>query len=434
MSPPSKPPLTVRDLPTDLFRHILDHLGCDVHETLSACTLVCRDWLNVSRQHLFAELHVLRGADESFQDLVDFLDAHPVHAACVRTLQLEARLFSFPFNVPLMPTIDLDVFARISRALPGLQNVRMRQVRIAAPGGKPLPPLPNPPPRRRLDHMEYEKCYGEIAPTFEFLAHFQYDHLDFCPIFPDTNPATIRAGPHALLARSVCLIPVTPNPHVVVAAMRQVTPPETFMSFRWPTSQLSDPQVPVAALLQDIGQNLVDVHLGPSERDAHLALPHLPRLQTFRYSAGVSLLAPPSEMHAQRMQFASFFRDFLPLLPADLQELVLYVQWSDDEGVPHPRSHSHGPSHGAGAARALVPGEATMPMWGADAPTMERLKWLKWLTLCMPAVPEGDVGRATAEAAKCFPKAHAHAAFRVSVVVWELECREHDIYDYLSDC
>ena len=46
----TRKPLTVRDLPRELFRNILDHLGCDSEETLAACTLVCRDWLEVVRQ------------------------------------------------------------------------------------------------------------------------------------------------------------------------------------------------------------------------------------------------------------------------------------------------------------------------------------------------------------------------------------------------
>ena len=258
----SRKPLTVRDLPTELFRNILDHLGCESEDTLAACTLVCRDWLDVSRQHLFNEIHVLRGADESFEDFADFLESHPVHAAYIHTLQLEARLFSIPYNVALMPTISIDLFMRIARALPGLQTVRLRQVHVKHLG--PSVPVVAPEQRQPLEHMEYEKCYSEVEVAFTLLSLFRINHLDLSPFFPEDGCSDIRPGEHKIQARSLCVTPDTPQPMTVFKALHQVVPPSMIISFRWPIYTLSDPQLPVVKFLQHVGQNLVDVNLGPS--------------------------------------------------------------------------------------------------------------------------------------------------------------------------
>ena len=175
----------------------------------------------------------------------------------------------------------------------------------------------------------------------------------------------------------------------------------------------------------------------PGERDNHLALHYLPRLQTFRYCPGVALLAPPDVIHKQRALFATFPADYLPLLPEDLHELVLYVQWGADED-----------------AACLPPNEDSLVMWGADSAMMKRLRRLKKLTLCVPSLP-GDEAEALAVAGVCFPRAHALGVLRIDVVVWELEwyvglvyrsrlrnatdssllrSREYDIYHYLRDC
>lgn len=104
------------------------------------------------------------------------------------------------------------------------------------------------------------------------------------------------------------------------------------------------------------------------------------------------------------MQFSTFRTDFLPNLPEDLAELILYVRWGFDD-----------------ASVALAPGEGAVAMWGLERPLLARLPRLRWLTLNVPAVPCDDAAAALAAAAVCFPRAHALGVLRVSVVVWELE-------------
>ena len=101
----------------------------------------------------------------SFEDFAIFAETHPTHAACVRILSLEARLFSIPYNPELMPTLTIDLFARIVRALPGIQVIRMRQIHLI-PGAE-LASLSEL--RYHLDHFEYEKCFAEISVVGRFV-------------------------------------------------------------------------------------------------------------------------------------------------------------------------------------------------------------------------------------------------------------------------
>ena len=93
-----KEKLTIRDLPPEIFHNVLDQLGCHDRDALPACTLVCRDWLDISREHLFSELHVPRGLDESFEDLVGFLETH---APCGIRPGTEPRSNASPYPVQL---------------------------------------------------------------------------------------------------------------------------------------------------------------------------------------------------------------------------------------------------------------------------------------------------------------------------------------------
>ncbi|KAI0720674.1 hypothetical protein C8T65DRAFT_632387 [Cerioporus squamosus] len=396
--------LTIRDLPPEIFHNILNQLGCHDREAISVCTLVCRDWLEISREHLFSELHVPRGLDESFEDLANFLEGHPILAGYVRILSLEALLFSIPPNHGLMPLIDVGLICRLARAVPHIHELRLRQLNIT-----PSPVELDTTHKINVEHMEYEKSFTSIATTFSLLSAFHIEHLDFDPLFEDKECAEteVFAGQKTLDVVSLCVNPFTAYPLLAFKALQQVVPPNMLKSFRFPSPLIHPVKLPVATFLADVGQNIVDLD-PPTSKDDYLVLPQLPSLQVFRYHPSVALLAPPADLPSQQALVAPFRDSWIPHLPSDLEELILYIKYSDTD-----------------AAADLTPGATTMPLWGVDA-SLARFRRLKKLTICFPDVPECvTLERALAAAA---------GILDVSLRVWALECREWDIYGYLRDC
>ena len=255
-----KETITIGDLPTELLHNILDHLGCEYHETLAACSLVCRHWLDISRQHLFQEIHVLRDCDETFEDLAKFLEVHKTIADCVRTLSLEARLFHIPPAESLMPSLSLDLLFRILQALPNIKGLRMRQIKIAPSSCH----LASNHHRFNIEHIEYQKCLTDIKNTFELLSWFHIDHLDFDPLFTDSKDAEVNVGNHILDVRSLCVSPWTTDPLVTFQALQQVVPRDMLKTFRYPSLTVQPTPPPVVDFLRDVGQNIVDLNLCPS--------------------------------------------------------------------------------------------------------------------------------------------------------------------------
>ena len=73
------------DLPFELTDTILDHLRHD-RSSLRACSLVCSEWLNRSRRHLFRSVTI---RDPSLlKSKVDFLISRPDVAAHVERLNI----------------------------------------------------------------------------------------------------------------------------------------------------------------------------------------------------------------------------------------------------------------------------------------------------------------------------------------------------------
>ena len=136
--------------------------------------------------------------------------------------------------------------------------------------------------------------------------------------------------------------------------------------------------------------------------DDYLLLPQLPSLQVFRYNASVPLLCAPSSVPTHHAAFAPF-RDFwIPHLPADLERLVLYLQYSDIVQVD------------------VAPSPDSTPFWGFDRTLLARFPRLKKLGLIFPELP-CDLASAAAAAAVCFPLFHERGMLETSVRRWELE-------------
>ncbi|PIL23462.1 hypothetical protein GSI_14773 [Ganoderma sinense ZZ0214-1] len=406
---------TIDDLPTELFHNVLEHLECHDQDTLASCTLVCRDWLDISQQHLFSELHVLRSCDENFQCLIDWLEQHTAHAGYVRTLSLEARLVSVPPQFSLMPSLSLDTLSHLLHIIPNLQCLRLHQLKICPARSLPTPaPTPYPTPGQySLKHMEYEKCLCELNRTFELLSWFHIDHLDYDPVFSDAEDPTVEPGDHKLDVHSLCVSPIAEDLLAAFRALQQFVRPNMLRSFRYPALGKCVSPLPVADFLRYAGQSLVDLDLCTTPEDDCLILPQLPSLQVFRYHTFVPLLAAPGAAMAEHQATFAPFRDvLLPRLPADLERLVLYVPYGDP---------------------SVVPGPDGTPLWGLERALTARFPGLRKLGFIFPDLP-GDLAAATAAMGACFPALRDRGMLETSVRTWEMECREWDIYAYLHDC
>lgn len=165
--------------------------------------------------------------------------------------------------------------------------------------------------------------------------------------------------------------------------------------------------------------------------DDVLILPDLPHLRTFRCHFQISLHSDPAKL-AEHQAHVTTFRDaWLPNLPTDLEQLVLYIEYGDE----------------------TLPCAQSMPLWGFE-PALARFPRLKKLTIYFPTIP-GTLEGATTAAAACFPAAHGRGILSISVGSWDLEwwatcvhlivnvrmlrlpltihSRESDLYGYLRD-
>ena len=416
----------VRMLPTELFHHILACLDCQDQDTLAACTLVCRDWLDISREHLFSELRILRGRDESFEDLADFLEQNPTVAGCVRILTLQARLISLLPQASLMPSLESDLLLRILRAVPHIRDLRLSHLNILPPSSDSNTTSES---HVYLEHMEYEGCWSDVTTPFTLLSHFRIEHLDFGPLFEaeEEQCAQIELSSDCKLnVRSLCVDPRTAQPLVAFKVLKQAVPADMIQSFRYsaPSASMIPSGLPVADFLRSIGQNIVDLNLCPSKclynpydapplaispppvlvphvfagaEDDHLLLPDLPSLKVLRYHLAAPLLTPAEQCEADRATLATFRDLWVPHLPVDLERLVLYIV------------------HGA----VREAGPATMPLLGLE-PAFARFTRLKKLEVIYPHIPCAmDV--VVKNTAACFPAAHAKGILDVSVIQWDLE-------------
>ncbi|EJF57934.1 hypothetical protein BD309DRAFT_974936 [Dichomitus squalens] len=401
--------ITIGDLPAELFHKVLEQLGCEDRETLAACSLVCRRWFDISRQHLFSDIHVPRDCDETFEDLATFVELHETTAGYVRTLNLEARLFHIPPVISLMPSLPLDLLFRILRALPNLTILRMRQIKIAPSDPSDVSRLH----RFNLEHMEYQKCLSEIGHTFELLSWFHIDHFDFDPLFSDSTETEIKAGDYALDVRSLCVSPWTTDPRLTFQVLQQVVPRYMLKSFRYPSLTILSTPIPVVDFLREVGQNIIDLNLCPSGQDDYLVLPQLPSLKVFRYHLEISLFCRPADLSLQRAVFASFKESWLPHLPMDLEQLIMYLTYPEVED-------------------GIVPAANTSALWGLES-ALARFPRLKKLSLIFPELP-CDMKTAISAAAVCFPTHYNRGVLEVDVRDFALECRDFDIYGYLREC
>ncbi|KAJ7774564.1 hypothetical protein DFH07DRAFT_103464 [Mycena maculata] len=130
--------------PPELTDRVLDFLHSDV-AALSACTLVCREWLPSARFHLFSQIALDSSDMESFLDDMDVVGSpRPsafskfavtglgnVKSLRIDGLDLSAAPISFPKSLPHLESLGLHVFQADSfsivatwlSALPSLRSL-----------------------------------------------------------------------------------------------------------------------------------------------------------------------------------------------------------------------------------------------------------------------------------------------------------------------
>ena len=113
--------------------------------TLSACSLVMRSWIDVARSHLFRRVayHIAAEDDNTehhtpppLQDFLDFLDAKPQIGQCVRALSLTTLLpDDDPYDISgrRYRGAQLATLSSILRRTPGLRTLAVHHLVLAEP-------------------------------------------------------------------------------------------------------------------------------------------------------------------------------------------------------------------------------------------------------------------------------------------------------------
>ncbi|OSC99210.1 hypothetical protein PYCCODRAFT_878073 [Trametes coccinea BRFM310] len=173
-------------LPYDVVCMVIDYLW-DQRADLASCSLVCRDWLQPCRSHLFRSLRVhSTHADGDFSAFTEFL-ASP-GGQCIRKHVRQLTLQGGPvwLDSQARPRIPLRLLAElINNHLPSLQGLEFRRVRFES------------------DHMDLTSMGTWPRRTIgKLVFHCDSDQLDhfvnilnLLGIFTDISHLEFRAGP-----------------------------------------------------------------------------------------------------------------------------------------------------------------------------------------------------------------------------------------------
>ena len=129
-------------------------------------------------------------------------------------------------------------------------------------------------------------------------------------------------------------------------------------------------------------------------------LSQLSSLKVFRYQIGVSLFCCPADLSHQQAVFAPFKESWLPNLPADLEQLIMYLTYPEVED-------------------GVTPTATTSALWGLET-ALARFPRLTKLSLIFPELP-CDMENAVAAAAACFSTYYKRGALEVDVRNFALE-------------
>lgn len=145
------PPL----LPPEIVDIALDHLH-DHRPSLQSCSLVCRDWLNTARYHLFREFVVACTSESAMGGNLEDYNVSVFLDRCSAVLPYIQTLHVKPSTSPILSHISVDVLdiralIEILISLPSLREVYLQSLALhRAPFESGLPPNARPLKLRRL--------------------------------------------------------------------------------------------------------------------------------------------------------------------------------------------------------------------------------------------------------------------------------------------
>ncbi|KAI0631056.1 hypothetical protein C8Q77DRAFT_1159769 [Trametes polyzona] len=160
------------------------HALHDDKATIITCTYVSALWRSIAHPHLFASLKYNRKTGR-FEDLRDFLDAHPDIARCVRTLELVCSFRGYITDITRTgewdkgPNVDRALLATIVGRLPRLQELHLTNIWLVGPfddggqaveasglsaAGSTMGDVTSQPPPYRLQKLVLDWCSGPGDP------------------------------------------------------------------------------------------------------------------------------------------------------------------------------------------------------------------------------------------------------------------------------
>ncbi|CAL1712076.1 unnamed protein product [Somion occarium] len=203
----------ISNLSQELIDMFIDHLHDD-EASLASCSLVCKDWMDASRHHLFRRLtFVDNRADKTFPSLFHFLEQSPHVARHVRQLRLG--------SAPVRPRVfqedhergcshlETSVFLAILSKVPNLSTLTINNVTLGR--RSPTETLDLPTARPQLQRLELVRVvlvapdvfgvyrYDVLAP-FSKVEEFYTD----CVFIPDDmSPRDVPLAPDISLQTEV---------------------------------------------------------------------------------------------------------------------------------------------------------------------------------------------------------------------------------------
>ncbi|KAL4248485.1 hypothetical protein ABKN59_007757 [Abortiporus biennis] len=149
----SKSPIHI---PQELVEEILNHLHDD-KATLSECSLVCADWVEPSRRHLFQSVEVFiytifqsqyRNSN-GFHEFSSFLKRNPALARFIREIRLIGHKAPATSSAQGRPLCNGNIIILILTDLPQLQVLQFKNLSIAIDA----PDLIHPPQLRKVSEL-----------------------------------------------------------------------------------------------------------------------------------------------------------------------------------------------------------------------------------------------------------------------------------------
>ncbi|TFK85972.1 hypothetical protein K466DRAFT_664110, partial [Polyporus arcularius HHB13444] len=108
-------------LPVELLDMVLENTE---PETQKLCSLVCREWLEVSRRHIFDAVAVR--SDTSFDTFLQFLTTHPHISHHIRKMHLLGPEHNSPMSPNPFPSIHPLMLVDLATSAPNVFCIKLK--------------------------------------------------------------------------------------------------------------------------------------------------------------------------------------------------------------------------------------------------------------------------------------------------------------------